>query len=347
MRYVGQRLVQLVGVLLVVTFLTFLLVRFLPGDPVLSVTGCPETATQDPICADKIAQATEDLGLDESIPVAYVHWLGDLLPPDIDLGFSYVRNTEVSELMATAIPRTATLMVYSIIVSLVIAVPLGVLAAYRQSTWTDRFVSTGAFGTLAIPNFVMGVILIYIFAINLGWFPASGVVPGPLDRVFESVFGWALGTEAPPASDASLIDHFKSYTLPVLALAIPQAAVFTRLLRTDMVATLSEDYIGMAKAKGMPVRRILLRHALRPSSFTLLTVVGINIGQLIGGSVIIEFIWNINGMGSQLATAVARSDYIVVQAGVVIVATVFVIANFAVDFLYGVLDPRVRHARAH
>jgi peptide/nickel transport system permease protein len=326
MRYIGQRLVQLVGVLLVVTFLTFLLVRFLPGDPVLSVTGCPETAREDPICADKIERATADLGLDESIPVAYVHWLGDLLPPDVDLGFSYVRNTDVSELFSTAIPRTATLMAYSIIVSLLIAVPLGVLAAYRQSTWTDRFISTGAFGTIAIPNFVLGVLLIYVFAITLDWLPGSGVVS---------------------LSEGGLTDHLKSYTLPVLALALPQAAVFTRLLRTDMVSTLSEDFIGMAKAKGMPVRRILLRHALRPSSFTLLTVVGINIGQLIGGSVIIEFIWNINGMGSQLATAVARSDYVVVQAGVVIVASVFVIANFAVDFLYGVLDPRVRHARAH
>jgi peptide/nickel transport system permease protein len=325
-RYIGQRFVQLIAVLLVVTFLTFLLVRFLPGDPVLSVTGCPATATEDPICAEKIAQATEDLGLDKSIPVAYLNWLGDLLPPDVDLGFSYVRNTEVSELFSTAIPRTATLMVYSIIVSLVIAIPLGVIAAYKQSRWTDRFVSTGAFATIAVPNFVMAVILIYIFAIQLGWLPASGVVS---------------------ISEGGLVEHLKSYILPVLSLALPLAAVFTRLLRTDMVATLSEDYIGMAKAKGMPVRRILLRHALRPSSFTLLTVVGINIGQLIGGAVIIEFIFNINGMGSQLATAVARSDYIVVQAGVVIVASVFVIANFAVDFLYGVLDPRVRHARAH
>ncbi len=176
MRYIGQRLVQLIAVLLIVTFLTFLLVRFLPGDPVLSVTGCPATATEDPICADKIAQATEDLGLDEPIPVAYLDWLGDLLPPDVDLGFSYVRNTEVSELFSTAIPRTATLMVYSIIVSLVIAIPLGVIAAYRQSRWTDRFISTGAFGMIAIPNFVMAVVLIYIFAIQLGWLPASGVV---------------------------------------------------------------------------------------------------------------------------------------------------------------------------
>lgn len=326
MRYLGTRFIQLIGVLLVVTFLTFLMVRFLPGDPVLAVTGCPESARDDPICADKIEQATEELGLDDPIPVAYWNWLTDLLPPDPDLGFSYVRNTDVSELFAASIPRTARLMVYSIFVALVIAIPLGVLAAYRQSRWTDRVVSTGAFATIAVPNFVMGVLLIYVFAITLDWLPGSGVVD---------------------PEDGGYVEHFKSYILPVLALALPQAAIFTRLLRTDMVATLSEDYIGMAKAKGMPVRRVLFRHALRPSSFTLLTVVGINIGQLIGGSVIIELIWNINGMGLQLASAVQRSDYIVVQSGVAIIATVFVIINFAVDFLYGVLDPRVRYARAH
>lgn len=326
MRYFAQRLALLVGILLVVTFLTFLTVRLLPGDPVLSVTGIPESAADDPQYADRIAEARADLNLDDPIPVAYLQWLGDVLPPDVDLGFSYVRNTDVGELIGTSIPRTALLMAYSVGLSLVLAIPLGVLAAYRAGGWIDRLISTTAFGAIAVPNFVVAVVLVWLFAINLGWFPASNVRD--------------LG-------DAGLVEHLKSYALPVFSLAIGQTAVFARLLRTDMVATLSEDYIGMAKAKGMPVRTILFRHALRPSSFTLLTVVGLNVGQLLGGSVIIEFLFNINGLGSQIATAVQRSDYIVVQAGVLIVATAFILLNFAVDLLYGVLDPRVRHARSH
>lgn len=326
MRYVAQRLVLLVGVLAIVTFLVFLLVRILPGDPVLSVTGIPESAADDPQYAERIADARADLNLDDPLPVAYAQWLGDLLPPNVDLGFSYVRNTDVSELLRNAIPRTVTLVAYSVILSLLLAVPLGVLAAYKAGGWVDRVISTTAFGVIAIPNFVIAVVLIYVFAIRLSWFPATNV---------QSI------------SEVGFVEHIKSYALPVLSLSLGQTAVFARLLRTDMVSTLQEDYIGMAKAKGMPVRTILLRHALRPSSFTLLTVVGLNLGQLLGGSVIIEFLFNINGLGSQLATAVARSDYILVQTGVVMIAAAFIILNFAVDLLYGFLDPRVRHARSH
>jgi peptide/nickel transport system permease protein len=322
-RYVATRLVQLVIVLLIVSFLAFLMIRVLPGDPVLAVTGCPETAAQTEECAQKIADAREGLRLDEPTMQAYFAWLGDLLPPDVDLGYSYVRNQPVTDLLATAIPRTALLMLYSIIVALVVSIPLGIIAAHRQGGWLDRVISTSAFGVIALPNFVIAVVLVYIFAIELDWLPATGVVD-PSD---------------------GLVEHFKSYILPVTSLAIGLGAVFTRLLRTDMVATLSEDYIGMAKAKGMPVRHILLRHALRPSSFTLLTVAGLNIGQLIGGAVIIEFIFNINGMGSQMAGGVLRSDYTLVQSGVVIIAFAFITINFLVDFLYGVLDPRVQDAR--
>ena len=325
MRYVAQRLVLLVGVLFVVTFLTFLLVRVLPGDPVLSVTGIPEALADDPEYAERIADARADLNLDDPLPVAYAQWMGDLLPPDVDLGYSYVRNTPVEDLLGTALPRTGLLMLYSIVLSLLLAIPLGVLAAYRAGGIVDRIISTTAFGFIAVPNFVVAIVLIYIFAINLDWLPGSGVTdPGE-----------------------GLLDHWRSYLLPVLSLAAGQTAVFARLLRTDMVTTLQEDYIGMAKAKGMPVRTILFRHALRPSSFTLLTVVGLTVGQLIGGTVIIEVIFNINGMGSQIAGGVLRSDYILVQSGVVMIAAGFVLINFVVDVLYGFLDPRVRHARAN
>jgi len=323
MKYVASRLAQLVLVLLIVSFLAFMLIRALPGDPVLAVTGCPDTETQSPTCATKIEDARADLRLDESVPAAYVGWLGDLLPPDVDLGYSYTSNTEVSEIVGFALPRTARLMLYTVVVALLLSIPLGVFAAHRAGGWVDRIISTSSFGMIAVPNFVLAVVLIYLFDYRLGWFDSRQVV--------DPEAGWGK--------------HLKSHVLPVLSLALGLAAVFTRLLRSDMVTTLSEDFIGMAKAKGMPVRRILFRHALRPSSFTLLTVVGLNVGQLLGGAVIIEFIFDINGMGQQLALAIGASNYVFLQTGIVIVAAMFVTLNVLVDVLYGFLDPRVRDAR--
>jgi peptide/nickel transport system permease protein len=314
----------MVGVLLVVTFLTFGLIRFLPGDPAVAIIGTTqEQAANDPAIAKRLAEVRKRLELDKPVPVAYASWLKRLVI-NRDLGYSEPRNTEVSALLSTALPRSALLMLYSVVLSLVIAIPLGILTAYRASTRLDRVLNGMAFGFISLPSFIIAIFLVYVFAVRLGWLPPSGVVPF---------------SENP-------IEHFKSYLLPSLSLALPQAAVYMRVLRTDMIATLQEDFIGTAKAKGMPTRAILLRHAFRPSSFTLLTVTGINIGQLIGGAVIIEFIFDTNGMGARLVTALQTSDYVVVQSCVALVALFFVSINFLVDILYGVLDPRIRHARS-
>jgi peptide/nickel transport system permease protein len=207
---------------------------------------------------------------------------------------------------------------------LVIAVPLGILTAYRADSWFDKSVNTVAFGLLSVPNFIFGVLLVFLFSIRLGWLPATGYVP----------FG-----EDPT-------EHFRRMILPSFALAASQIAVYMRLLRTDMISTLQEDFIGVARAKGMPTRRILLRHALRPSSFSLLTVAAINVGQLIGGTIVIERIFAIAGLGSLIVESIFTRDYLVVQGAIVIVAVGFVLVNFIVDILYAVLDPRIRHARA-
>jgi len=314
----------MLAVLFVVTFLTFGLVRVLPGDPAISIIGTTqEQAAKDPATRQRVEELRERLDLDEPVHVAYALWLKQLLI-DRDLGYSEIRSTEVSELLGTALPRSILLMVYSIVLSLILAIPLGILAAYRQGGWMDKALSSTAFGLISLPSFIIAILLVYVFAIQLDWLPASGVVDFSDDPV----------------------EHFRSYLLPALALALPQAAVYMRVLRTDMIATLQEDFIGTAKAKGMPPRTILLRHAFRPSSFTLLTVTALTVGQLIGGTVIIEFIFNINGMGSQLAGALARSDYIPVQGVVVVIAVGYVLINFFVDMLYAVLDPRIRHARA-
>ena len=310
MRYVGAKAVQLVAVLLIVTFLTFMLINLLPGGPEAAILGFG--ADQE-----SIAALQEDLNLNDPLPVRYARWLGDAVQGD--LGQSYVNGSSVSELLSARLPVTIALMVYAMFLALLVAVPLGIATAWKADTAFDKITGTVSFGLLSVPNFIMATLLVYIFAINLDWFPAT---------VKE-------GEESP-------------YTLflPALSLALGQIAVFLRLLRTDMIATLQEDYIGVAKAKGMTNRRILFRHAFRPSSFSLLTVAAITIGNLIGGTVIIEQIFAINGIGKLIVTSIFTRDYLVVQGVVVIIAAGFVIINFAVDLIYALLDPRIRHARA-
>jgi peptide/nickel transport system permease protein len=316
-RFFVRRLLQLIPVLLIVSFLTFLLLNLLPGGTKqIAVTVCPGCTNEE------IAQVEKDLELDESIPVRYLNWLGDALQGD--LGRSYINEVDVTQLLSERLPISLQLMLYAQVISLVIAIPLGVLAAYRANTRLDRTLSTSAFGLLSLPNFILGVLLVYFFALQLDWLPA---------------------TNAPKFSEDPA-EHFKSMILPSLTLALGLVAIYMRLLRTDMMATLQEDYIGVAKAKGMPTSHILFRHAFRPSSFSLLTVAGITVGNLIGGTLIVEQIFGLNGLGSLIVFGIFQRDFLVVQGAVVVICVAFVLINFVIDLLYGFLDPRIRHARA-
>jgi peptide/nickel transport system permease protein len=298
-----------------VTFLTFLLLNLLPGGPETAALG---------IGADEETQQEfrEEQNLDDPLVVRYANWLGAVFSGDF--GDSLIRNVPVSDLLGQRLTPTLQLIFYSTLLALLISVPMGVLTAYKADSWFDKSANTFAFGLLSVPSFILGVLLVFLFSIRLGWLPATGYVP----------FG-----EDPT-------EHFRRMVLPTIALAAGQVAVYMRLLRTDMISTLQEDFIGVARAKGMPTRTILLRHALRPSSFSLLTVVAINMGQLIGGTIVIERIFAIAGLGGLLVESIFTRDYLVVQGCIVIVAVGFVLVNFIVDVLYAVLDPRIRHARA-
>jgi len=315
MRFVRKKLIQLVVVLLAVTFLSFLLINLLPGDTATKL--CAGSGGQE--CVD---QKREELHLDDPIPVRYARWLGDAVTGD--LGASARNQQPVWEALSQRLPVTIELLLYSQAMALVIAVPLGVLAAQRAGGVLDRVSTTVLFGLLAVPNFMLALVLILVFPVKLGWFQATG---------------YTDFTDNPLESLGSLF-------LPALSLAAAEMAVYMRLLRTDMIATLQEDYITMAKAKGMPPRRILLRHALKPSSFSLLTVIGLNFGRLIGGALIIEIIFGINGLGKYTVDSILGDDYIPVQGAVLVIAVGYVLINFAVDMLYAALDPRIRHARA-
>jgi peptide/nickel transport system permease protein len=316
-RFFVRRLLQLIPVLLIVSFLTFLLLNLLPGGTdQIAVQVCPGCEPE------QIEQVKSDLELDKPILTRYVNWLSDAIRGD--LGQSYINEVEVTQLLRERLPISLQLMLYAQVLALLIAVPLGVLAAYRANSRLDRVLSTSAFGLLSVPNFVLGVLLVYLFALQLDWLPA---------------------TNAPKFSEDPA-EHFRSMILPSLTLAGGLVAVYMRLLRTDMMATLQEDFIGVAKAKGMPTWHILLRHAFRPSSFSLLTVAGITVGDLIAGTLIVEQIYGLNGLGSLLVFGIFQRDFLVVQGAVVIICVAFVLVNFIIDLLYGFLDPRIRHARA-
>ncbi len=325
-RYVAFRLLSLIPVMLAVTFTTFIMLSLLPGDPAINILG--NGATPEAIEDFRIENR-----LDDPVTTRYFRWLGDAAKGD--LGESPFLREPVADGLGRTLPVSLQLMIYAQLFALAVAIPLGIYTAYRSGSRIDNFVSTTAFGVLAVPNFVLAILLIFFVA--LGGF---------------SLFGRDWGTTILPATGhvplaESVIDHFRHWALPVLALGSGQAVVYMRLLRTDMISTLQEDFINVAKAKGMSNRRILFMHALRPSSFTLLTVAGVNLGALVGGSLILELIFNVPGVGTYLATAIFQRDWLVVQGVVVALAVGFVFANFAVDVIYAVLDPRIRHARAN
>ncbi len=312
-----RRLIQLIVVLIVVTFFTSILTALLPGDPVKTIA---------PFGSEQTRQEIRDqLGLNENVVVRYGDWLGNFVTGD--MGREYVgtdvRGPAVWGRVKDTLPRSLLLMLYVQILTLLIAVPLGVYTAYRAGTRIDDVSNGIAFFALSIPVYVTATLLLLVFSYQRHIFPTEGWV--------------AFGTDP--------VEHFKHLAIPVIAITIGQVAVYARLLRSDMVATLQEDFILMAKSKGISDRRILWRHALRPSSLTLLTVAGLNVGTLISGALIVEVIFHLNGLGFAIGDAINRRQYIALQDYIAVVAIVYVLVNFAVDGLYRVLDPRIRGAR--
>jgi peptide/nickel transport system permease protein len=312
-----RRLIQLIVVLIVVTFFTAILTSFLPGDPVTTIA--PFSSAQDR------ENIRNQLNLNDNIVSRYGKWLGHFLTGDMGREYAGpgVRGTSIYGRIKDSLPRSLLLMLYVQILTLLIAVPLGVYTAYRAGTRFDDLSNGVAFLLLSVPVYVTATLMLLFLSVQHHLLPTEGWV--------------SLGT--------SPIEHIKHLAMPVLAITIGQVAVYARLLRSDMVATLQEDYILMAKSKGISDGRILWRHALRPSSLTLLTVAGLNVGQLIGGALIVEVIFHLNGLGFAIADAINRRQYIALQDYIAVVAIVYVVVNFAVDGLYRVFDPRIRGAR--
>jgi peptide/nickel transport system permease protein len=313
--FIGQRLLYLVPVLLAVSLLTFLIASLLPGDLAYVVLG-------DQATPEKVEAVRHDMGLDQPVWWRYLSWLGHVLQGDF--GRSFRTGQTVLQAVTERLPVSIELMILAEIIGLAIGVPLAIACAVRSGSAFDRFMTGTAFGMLSVPSFLSAILLIYLFAVQLRWLPATGYIPFEEDPV----------------------GNLRCFVLPALTLAFAEWPGIMRVLRSDMIATLQEDYIAMAKAKGLKPARILFVHALKPSSLTLVTITGINIGRLIGGALIVETIFALPGLGRLLIGAIYTRDLIILQGVVLFVACGFVLMNFIVDMFYAVLDPRIRHGRA-
>jgi peptide/nickel transport system permease protein len=318
-RYFLQRVVQFLIVFFLVTFGVMVFMRIgmnKPGDPALTMLG-GTVRIED---AEKI---NSKYHLNGNIFAQYWYWLKGMVTGDF--GISVQQNTTVAKYLSGRIWVTIFLGFYAILWAVIIAVPVGVYQAYKRDSTFDRTGNFASFLFVSLPALILAPFIIFLFVVRLGWFP----------RVGEKVMPWdGIG------------EHFRNFFLPVLILTLPLAAVFTRVLRSDMIQTLQSDFITLASAKGVPPTRVLWAHALRNSMFTLLTTVGIQLGGIVGAAVVVEQYFNMKGMGALLLTSILSKDLFVVQSVTAIVVAVVCIANLVIDLLYAVIDPRIRHARA-
>jgi peptide/nickel transport system permease protein len=314
-RYIVRRLLLTVPLLLSVTFLVFSMLKLIKGDPVKTILGTAYTE-------EAAKGLTHTLGLDRPFLVQYWKWITGIFRGD--LGFSYISREPVWDIMKRGIPVSLTLICYTMFFTLIVAIPLGVYSAYRVGSRFDRFVSSMAFAFLSMPGFVVGLLGLMFIAVRFNLLPAGNYV-----GFFKSP-----------------VQCTRHMILPAMSLSLPLIATYLRTLRTDMVATLQEDYVTLAKTKGLSDQRILWRHAFRPSSVTLATVAGVTVGGLIGNTLIAEQLFQLPGVGKQIVVGLFTRDYLVVLGGVGLVTVVFVITTTVVDLLYGVIDPRVRRSRS-
>ena len=296
----------------VVAVIVFLLLHLAPGDPATLIAG-------DFATAEDIARIGKQLGLDRPLPVQFVAWIGQVLQGE--LGTSIFSQLPVSRLIRQRIEPTLVLSVTTLIIAVVLAVPVGVLAAWRARTWVDRVVMGLSVCGLSVPVFVLGYLLIYFFAIRLGWLPVQGYV------------SLAQG----------LWPCLRTIVLPSLALGSIYMALIARITRASLLEVLEEDYVRTAHAKGLSTLTVVITHALRNASIPIVTIIGVGLTLLIGGVVITESVFAIPGIGRLTVDAILRRDYPIIQAVILLSSGVYVMVNLVIDLVYTVLDPRIRY----
>ena len=309
--YLIKRLGSLIVSLFVASLVIFACIEIVPGDPasfMLGVNAQPDT----------VSALREELGLNISHTQRYVSWISGLLKGD--LGTSYTYRSPVSDIVADRLQVSVPLALYALTLTILIAFPVGVLAAAWRGSAVDLFVMGATQLGIAVPNFWFAILMVIVFAINLGWFSAGGFP------------GW----------DAGILAVIKALTLPAVALALPQASILARVMRSSLLDTLSEDYIRSARAKGLSRRQVMWRHALRNAMIPVLTIIGLQFSFLLAGAIIIENVFFLPGLGRLVFQAITQRDLIVVESVVMLLVFAVVLVNFLVDLAYAWVDPRLR-----
>jgi peptide/nickel transport system permease protein len=315
--FIIRRLLQILFVLIIVTAIVFLMVRLLPGDPILMYM----TAQDMEITSrEQIDSMRHDLGLDRPMFVQYADWLKHVATGD--LGKSLINRVNISEEIRNRVPITLYLGLLAFILSIIVGIPMGVLAAVKRGTWVDSLLtSLGNLG-ITMPIFWLGILLIYFFGLQLNWLPINGYVAPTRDF-------WG---------------SMRSVVLPVFCMAVPPIASAVRMTRSSMLEVLRQDYIRTARSKGLREQVVIVRHALKNGLIPVVTMKGMSLAHIVGGSVIIETVFSIPGMGRYAVQGLFAQDYAVVQAVMLVVGAVVLFANLAVDLTYGWLDPRIRYS---
>lgn len=313
--YLIRRLASFVPVLVLTSILVFMLLHLAPGDPVDMIVG------EDRPGPDVIAAIRTQYGFDEPVPVQYLRWAGHAALGDF--GYSYRSRQPVIQLILARLPATIELAVLSILLSLVIALPLGIVAALRRGSWVDAIASLVSALGASMPAFWLGILLIYVFALALRWLPPSGYVS--------------------PFEDLAL--NLRLMVLPVITLGVGYAAVLTRYVRASMLESLGLEFVRTARAKGLAEPSVIVGHVLRNALIPIVTVLGLETGRLLGGAVLTETIFALPGLGRLAVDAILSRDFPTMQAAVMFMAVVVLLANLTVDLLYGTLDPRMRTRR--
>jgi peptide/nickel transport system permease protein len=313
--YLLRRLLQMIPVLFLVSIIAFSIILLLPGDPALAILG-PDRARD----TQAYQAMRQELGLDRPIPVQYASWLGRILTGDLGISAHY--SAPVTLLIAQSMGPTVQLTISAMLIALLISVPIGIISAARPGSWLDIVGTTFALSGVAIPNFLLGILLILFFALVLRVLPSGGYVP----------------------ITQNLTESLRLMLLPAFALGAGLSAILMRQIRSAMLEVLNQDYVTTARAKGLSGRTVVLRHALTNALIPVLTVIGVQIGRLMGGTVVIETIFSIPGMGKLAVNSIFFRDFPVVQAVVLILGAAVLLSNLITDLLYGVIDPRVRYS---
>jgi peptide/nickel transport system permease protein len=312
-RLLLTRLGLLVPVWVLVSVITFLLLHLVPGDPASVMLGAEATE-------ESLQRVRERLGLDRPLPVQFAAWFGRVLRGD--LGESYFLSRPVLDALLEPLPTTLTLASLALIIAMLIGIPAGIVAATRRNSLVDLSGMAVSLLGVSFPNFWIGLLLIFLFAVTLRWLPAGGYVP--------------LGEDP--------LRSLQSLAMPAFSLGFAQAALLARITRSTMLEVLGQDYLRSARAKGVRERAVIVKHALRNTLIPVVTTIGVIVTILLSGSVVIETVFTLPGVGRLVVAAVKRRDYPVVQGAILLVSTIAVVVNLAVDLIYAVADPRLRHA---